>query len=162
MVWPKSLIPLALVLGLFLAPERARAQMDPRIKTLGVITAYGIVGGALLGTATLAFNTRGRSPFIGASLGLYAGLLFGGYIVAGHLYRRYRINNPTSRENYYPDTNSLYEDMGEGGGGFEGGNIYEYWHPITGPEYERKLRPLGRKFSRPLPPLYIEVLNIQF
>ncbi len=42
---------------------------------------YGTVGGALLGTASMAYGNNSRAIFQGASLGLYAGLLFGAYVI---------------------------------------------------------------------------------
>ena len=151
---PKFSLLCTLALLLSLAPARTEAQIDPRIKTLISVTAYGLVGGALLGTASLAFYSEGRAPFIGASLGLYAGLLFGGYIVTSHAYKNYRRNNPQSQENYYPDTQSLYENVGESGTGdtyAPGGEYYEYWAPFG-----------GARSRRGGIPLYINLLRIQF
>ena len=51
---------------------------------------YGTIGGLLLGTASLAFHRDGRSISRGASLGLYTGLLFGGYVVGSHYIMRQR------------------------------------------------------------------------
>ena len=48
------------------------------------MAGYGVVGGALLGTASLAFGSGGRSIAKGASLGLYAGLIFGGYVILSY------------------------------------------------------------------------------
>jgi hypothetical protein len=67
------------------------------------------VGGALLGTATMAFGSGSRSIAKGASLGLYAGLLFGGYVILSYEMKK-RGYNGESREDYYPDANSPYED----------------------------------------------------
>ena len=158
---PFAIVLFALVL---LGSKNIEAQIDPRIKTLGVVTVYGVVSGALLGTAALAFDSRGRSPFIGASLGLYAGLLFGGYVVVGHLYRKYRLDGPNPEENYYPDSNSLYEDTRGAGGYLDSGHIYRYWHPFDPSEYERERikRGLFRKRYRTGIPFSVNVLNIQF
>lgn len=87
------------------------AEMDPKIKALGSLAAYGTIGGALLGTASLAFGAGGRSVAKGASLGLYAGLIFGGYIVLTHQMSKNRSYENKSEENYYPDAeeSSPYE-----------------------------------------------------
>lgn len=90
--------------------KEAKAQMDPRMKALGTMALYGTVGGALLGTASLAFGTSGRSIAIGASLGLYAGIIFGSYVVITHAMRKNRQMNPEPQDNYYPDTTSPYEE----------------------------------------------------
>ncbi len=90
---------------LIFTTQSVRAEMDPKIKAIGTMAVYGTVGGTLLGTASLAFGAKGRSVAIGASLGLYAGLLFGAYVVGTHTLksRGYQKADP---ENYYPDTQS--------------------------------------------------------
>ena len=65
-----------------------QAEMDPKLKVLMTTAGYGTVGGALLGTALMAFGTNSRSIFQGASVGLYSGLIFGGYIIYSHSQRR--------------------------------------------------------------------------
>ena len=58
--------------------------MDPKGKAFMIICTYGTVGGALLGFATMAFGTNSRAIAQGASLGLYAGIAFGSYVVSSH------------------------------------------------------------------------------
>ena len=83
---------------------------DPRLKAIGTMAAYGTIGGALLGTATLAFESSSRSPFVGASLGLYAGMIFGGYVVSTHYMSKNRADPSSSDSEYYPETSeSPYE-----------------------------------------------------
>lgn len=85
--------------------------MDSKLAVVTTMAGYGVVGGALLGTATMAFGTSGRSVAKGASLGLYFGLLFGGYVVLSYEMKRRGYNNESNpREDYYPDSNSPYED----------------------------------------------------
>lgn len=135
-----------------------RAQMNPRVKAFGAMALYGTAGGALLGTASLAFGSGGRSVAKGASLGLYAGLIFGSYIVISHAYRKHRRENPTPRENYYPDAQSPYED------GIDPAAEGFYWNPSLeqdlqySRETSREIRPslinnkrkLDLNFSLPL------------
>lgn len=83
--------------------------MDPKLKMMATMAGYGVVGGALLGTATLAFGAGGRSIAKGASLGLYAGLLFGGYIILNYEMKK-RGYGQGAKEDYYPDSSSPYED----------------------------------------------------
>lgn len=85
--------------------------LDPKLKILGTMAGYGVVGGALLGTASLAFGTGPRSIAKGASLGLYAGLLFGGYVILSYEMKKRGYGNEQQREDYYPDTKSPYEDQ---------------------------------------------------
>ncbi len=106
----KSFI-IILFLSLF-SINQAKAEMDPRAKAIGLMAVYGTVGGALLGTAALAFDAGGRSVAKGASLGLYAGLLFGSYVVLSYAYRKHQKQNPQPQDNYYPDTDSPYENGG--------------------------------------------------
>ena len=92
---------------IFSSVENLHAEVDPKIKALGTLAAYGTIGGALLGTASLAFDAGGRSVAKGASLGLYAGLLFGGYIVLTHQMRKNRTYENKSEDNYYPDAEEV-------------------------------------------------------
>ena len=72
----------------------AAPNLNPKAKAFLLMTAYGTVGGFLLGSASLAFDTPGRSPFIGASLGLYAGIAFGSYVLVSHYVEKDRKLNP--------------------------------------------------------------------
>lgn len=94
------ILPIVLSLTFLFTSSPAKAEVDPKLKALGAMAAYGTVGGALLGTASLAFGTKGRSVAIGASLGLYAGLIFGGYVVMTHALKR---KGYQPGEGYYPD-----------------------------------------------------------
>lgn len=103
-------------ISLFMITPQAKAEMDPRVKALGTMALYGTVGGTLLGTAALAFDAKGRSVAIGASLGLYTGLLFGGYVVGMHHLSKQRAEGKRVQEGYYPDTqDSPYEEEEDSG-----------------------------------------------
>lgn len=95
---------LYLIAGLLLAIPSKSMALDPKVKALGMVALYGTIGGALLGTASLAFGTRPRAIFQGASIGLYAGLIFGSYIVITHSMKK---NNPDQERYQYP---SEYEE----------------------------------------------------
>jgi hypothetical protein len=127
----KMLTFVMLLISLSAPPAHAQAQttggVDPRIKALGLMAVYGAVGGFLLGTASLAFDTPGRSPFIGASLGLYAGMLFGGFIVVSHAMKKYQMQNPGAGEDgYYPETPTSPYETPFSGGTYEGEENSEY------------------------------------
>lgn len=79
--------------------------MNPKAKAMIAVSAYGATGGALLGFASMAFGAPSRTIFKGASLGLYAGILFGAYILASHAYAQ-------PMENAYEDAESPYESDG--------------------------------------------------
>ena len=76
------------------------------------MAGYGVVGGALLGTASMAFGSSSRSIAVGASLGLYGGLLFGTYVILSYEMKKRGFGNEAEREDYYPDSKSPYEDQG--------------------------------------------------
>lgn len=73
-----------MIVGLASHPKEATAQIPPKAKAFLVMCAYGTVGGALLGFASLAFQNNSRAIAQGASLGLYTGMAFGGYVLATH------------------------------------------------------------------------------
>lgn len=132
---------------IFVSLTPVRAEMDVRIKALGAMALYGTVGGALLGTASLAFGAEGRSIAKGASLGLYAGIIFGSYVVVSHAYKKHKRENPTPQDNYYPGVESPYEQGlgGEGGYGDDPAGGYR-WQPTLELERER-LRQLRNDLS---------------
>lgn len=103
----KILVSLFLVCTVFM--NQSANAMDSKLAVLTTMAGYGVVGGALLGTATMAFGANGRSIAKGASLGLYAGLLFGGYVIASYEMKK-RGYGGESRDDYYPDSSSPYED----------------------------------------------------
>lgn len=107
--------------------HEARADMDPKVKALATMAAYGTIGGALLGTASLAFGTSGRSVAIGASLGLYTGILFGSYIIVSHQLRKNSPQSPTPiRDNYYPDAPTPYNAPYQNSGPYNDGSGGDY------------------------------------
>ncbi|MBD64271.1 MAG: hypothetical protein CME62_03640 [Halobacteriovoraceae bacterium] len=65
-------------------PMNKAHAMAPKTKAFLVICTYGTVGGALLGFASMAFGTNSRAIAQGASLGLYAGIAFGAYVISTH------------------------------------------------------------------------------
>lgn len=83
--------------------------LDAKTKALGAMALYGTAGGALLGTASMAFGTSERSIAVGASLGLYTGLLFGSYIVLTHAAKKNNWNFSAPQE-YYDSPGSPYSD----------------------------------------------------
>lgn len=81
--------------------------LDGKTKALGAMALYGTAGGALLGTASMAFGTSERSIAVGASLGLYAGLIFGSYIILTHAAKKNNWNFGDPNE-YYDAPGSPY------------------------------------------------------
>lgn len=141
---------IVLTVSLFITSS-VSAQMDPKAKAVGTMALYGTVGGTLLGAASLAFGAKGRSVAIGASLGLYAGLIFGGYVVGTHTLKSkgYFDKKP---DDYYPDTEaSPYEDP-------ESYNQYQEGAPGASIEFD--LAP--REFTLQGQVYYVEVLRYHF
>ncbi len=100
---PKSWISLCMISLLALAwAQPAAAEMDQKAKVFLTTTAYGTAAGALLGITSLAFKYKPRRVAQGASLGLYAGILFGIYVIYTH--DHYIGPRPSDNENYYPDS----------------------------------------------------------
>ena len=137
--------------------SNARADGSSRGKALGTMALYGTIGGALLGTASLAFGASGRSVAIGASLGLYSGLLFGGYVVGSHEMMKRKYKGPKeSEEQYYPDTEgSPYEDQQS--------DVYDPGYNQGSNDAGPADHGLSKKDqSRPGQTYYVQLLNYQF
>lgn len=81
------------------AQSAGDSSLDPRVKVILTMAGYGVVGGALLGAASMAYGTKMRAIAMGASLGLYAGLIFGGYVLASHYYNK-QAEAPSSSSPY--------------------------------------------------------------
>lgn len=101
------LCPLMITSCLLFSPKTF--AMNPKAKVMIAVSAYGATGGALLGFASMAFGSPSKTIFKGASLGLYAGILFGAYILASHSFAQ-------PMETPYEDAESPYESEGSSGG----------------------------------------------
>jgi len=87
------------------AQNNSSSAIDPKTKAFLIICGYGTVGGGLLGLASLAFGAKSRAIAQGASLGLYAGIIFGAIVLGSH---------PTSAEESLssPDNLSPFDAPG--------------------------------------------------
>lgn len=139
--------------------QSAHAEMNPRVKALATMAVYGTVGGTLLGTASLAFDADGRAVAVGASLGLYAGLLFGGYIVGMHAAKKRNMLNRRDDENYYPDTEqSPYEEPAYGDD-----QVYNFQGPkLLDRSYESPASHAKKPGSKPGQTYFVQLLNYRF
>jgi hypothetical protein len=90
----------------------AKAELDARVTALGTVALYGAGAGALIGLATLAFGKKPRAVAQGASLGLYAGILFGSYIVVTHHMKKTQGTTPVFPASPYEegDEESRYDE----------------------------------------------------
>lgn len=103
----KKLILLCFSFNLFFFPAYS---MDQKVKVFTTMAGYGVVGGALLGTATMAFGSSSRAIAKGASLGLYSGLIFGSYVLISYEVKKRGFYTEPVNENYYPDSKDPYYD----------------------------------------------------
>ncbi len=157
-------------------PAHKAHAMDAKGKAFLIICGYGTVGGALLGFASMAFGSSSRAIAQGASLGLYAGIGFGAYVIASHQ----RSLNAPVEDPVYQQQEPPPGYGAPGGGVFGGGSGYQDPYGSSAPQddggffgtpqryikihedlrYNYKLKNEGaRKFNIPL---YIPLLNTTF
>ena len=104
--------------------------MPAKMKVLVAMPAYGAGGGALLGFASMAFGTEPRAIAIGASLGLYAGILFAGYIILSYQYRQ-SVPNVSEGSPYGVDDPGYGDTYEEGAGAAGPEESFYYADPAT-------------------------------
>jgi hypothetical protein len=91
----------------FVSPAFARAETESlsvagkRAKVVGKAALYGFGGGLVVGVASQVFKKETKNIFLFGSLGLYAGILLGVYVITSS-------RGPAPYEG--PDT---YEDYGD-------------------------------------------------
>lgn len=155
---------LALIVSFALIMPNKSYALDPKAKAFMVMTAYGTVGGALLGFASMAFGGKSRAIAQGASLGLYAGIIFGAYVISSYNEKKDSYVPPPEEPGYYNDPYAPRNDQGFGapvpeepssGGGFFGNRVEE-----INDKYMRDFG--GKKIKNSLPPLYINFFNRSF
>ena len=104
-----------------------------------------------MGMASKAFNNSdsfGRALTKGASLGLYAGILFGSYVIVSHHVGKK--SNRRDRE-YEDEASSYYEEDGYYDP-FEQGRL-QFWNPSYPDSFSKK---------HPLSFFYLNVLDVRF
>jgi len=156
----KKLILSLLIVFTLAAPINKAHAVDAKGKAFLIICTYGTVGGALLGFATMAFGTNSRAIAQGASLGLYAGIAFGSYVIFSH--QRSLDVDPEMDEDQGPPPG--FDDQGgfgapppEDSGGFFDSpqRTLEINNDLV---YNYKLKK-GRNSA---PPIYLPLVNIVF
>lgn len=148
-------------------PNNAYA-LNPKVKVLLSTGSYGAIGGTLLGAATLAFGTSGRTVAQGASIGLWSGLLFGSYIILSHM----AVQNNADESVVPYGGDSPYETGPEEGGSASGqpetdaaGNPLERWNPyVEMRDFQLESGWANRLPRQPISnaKFYINVLNVSF
>lgn len=151
-----------ITLSLLFTSLNASAEIDPKAKAVGTMALYGTVGGTLLGTASLAFGTKARAVAIGASVGLYMGLIFGGYVVGTHALKS-KGYFQQKNDNYYPDTQSSpYEDSFNQQGNPNEGVMYMEKAPNIELDELNNNDLAPKDFQLQGQTYYVELLNIRF
>ncbi len=148
--------------------NQAQAQMNPKLKAFLICSGYGAALGGLLGVASLAFDAKERAVAQGASLGLYAGIIFGIYVI-----NSYGKGQPPEPGTYQdgvtpyqgdniPPPDDPYSDESAGGGGLfdepgpgGGFRIQSINHNEDFSQFETKSHPNSI-------PLYLELARFSF
>jgi hypothetical protein len=128
------------------------------------MAGYGAGGGALLGAASMAFGSSVKAIPQGASLGLYAGILFGTYVLVSHHNKRYGAYEDNSSP--YQDSSDVYGDeyQDDEGGSTEsdsGSGFFDRYKVIQ-EKFHGDAFALGKKRRGAMPPLSINVLQFNF
>ena len=149
-----------------LKPQDARAELPVKAKAFLTIVGYGTAGGAILGAASMAFGTSSRAIPQGASLGLYAGILFGTYVLVSHHNKRYGSYDDHSSP--YGESSDIYGDEyqdSEGGSKDNNaprGGFFDRFEPLQ-EKFQGEAFSLGdKKRGSTLPPLYMNLIQYNF
>lgn len=148
-------------------PQKARAEIPVKAKAFLTIAGYGTAGGAILGAASMAFGTSSRAIAQGASLGLYAGILFGTYILVSHHNKRY--GNYEDSSSPYGESSDIYGDeyQDNEGGGADGadpakGGFFDRFQTMQEKFHGQAFSLGDKKRGSQLPPLHINLLQYNF
>jgi hypothetical protein len=142
--------------------------INPKAKVMFSTGAYGLVGGALLGASTLAFGTNGRAVAQGASIGLWVGMLFGGYVILSHSMAKSKdqqSDTPYGGDDPYADPYGGGERSGETPEVDGAGNPLERWNPYQAmSEFQSESSWANRLPQQPVykSKFYMNVLNFSF
>lgn len=146
--------------------SKAQAQLPPKAKAFLTIVGYGTAGGAILGAASTAFGTSSRAISQGASLGLYAGVLFGTYVMVSHHNKRYGSYDDNSSP--YREGTDIYSDEykdDEGGASGEEktrGGFFDRFE-VMQEKFHNQSFSLGiKKRGGQMPPLQLNLLQYNF
>ncbi len=157
---------LVLAISFTLVPRRAEAEVPAKAKAFLTIAGYGAGGGALLGLASMAFGTSSRAVARGASLGLYAGILFGTYVLVSHHQKRY--GNYEDSSSPYRNSTDIYGDdyqEDEGGSGEEGssrGGFFDRIQVMNEADYNYRFTFGSTKTKNYVPPIKMDIIQYNF
>lgn len=141
----------------------AKAQSSAKSKAFLIVTAYGTALGALLGVASLAFDAKPRAVAQGASLGLYAGIIFGTYVITSAGKKNeiapgsYQDAITPYAEDVLPPSDEPYSE--NSGGGFFDTPQRSQTNTIS---FQDDMSQFQSKSSRNSVPLYFELMRMSF
>jgi hypothetical protein len=167
----RKLLSLLLVLFITLSilkPQAAQAEIPVKAKAFLTMSAYGAAGGALLGLASMAFGTTTRAVTQGASLGLYAGIIFGSYVLISHHQRQAGSYEDTSSP-YRQSTDIYGEDYQSDQGGATStdeaakGGFFDRFKAMQDPYYTQSFTfDSAKKKGGQIPPIYFNLIDYSF
>ncbi|MBL7664580.1 MAG: hypothetical protein JNM93_05560 [Bacteriovoracaceae bacterium] len=143
--------------------QPARAQSSAKLKAFLIVSGYGTALGALLGVASLAFDAKSRAIAQGASLGLYAGMIFGTYVITSAGRKNelppgsYQDSITPYSEDVTPPDNEPYSD--NSGGGFFDTPQRSQTSVVS---FQDDMGQFKTKTARNSVPLYFELMRISF
>lgn len=167
----RKTLSLALLLVLsvtLLRPQEARAEIPVKARAFLTIAGYGTAGGALLGLATMAFGNTSRAVAKGASLGLYAGLLFGTYVLVSH--HQKQMGSYEDNSSPYQESNDIYGDeynSEEGGSDSEGeakrGGFFDRFRVMEEHVHNQSFTfDSQKRKGSTLPPIHMNLIQYHF
>lgn len=164
----KLLVSLTILFSIIIHSQKANA-LEPKQKAFMVMCAYGTVGGSLLGFASMAFGSNSRAIAQGASLGLYAGIIFGAYVVSSHRSANEPVPDPYAPQDPYGAPGGYGTPGGGGGGGFGAPPPQEEQGGFFGSRVEEinmkmmnNFEPSYKKDALSKLPIYINFFNATF
>lgn len=165
---------LSLFLALFITlavvkPQHAHAEIPVKAKAFLTIAGYGAAGGALLGLASMAFGNSSRAVAQGASLGLYAGILFGGYVLLAH--HQKQVGSYDDDASPYQESKDVYGDEynadegGEDSGTSERskrGGFFDRFQVMQDHMHNQSFTFASEKKKNSMPPVHMNIIQYNF
>lgn len=163
---------LSLFLALFITlavvkPQTAQAEVPVKAKAFLTIAGYGAAGGAMLGLASMAFGQSSRAVAQGASLGLYAGILFGGYVLLAH--HQKQMGNYDDNSSPYQESTDVYGDeynSDEGGSDRDDrskrGGFFDRFEVMQDHMHNQSFTFASEKKKNSIPPIHMNIIQYNF
>jgi hypothetical protein len=162
---PLSFVLVALLCFTLVRSGPAKAEVPVKARAFLTMAGYGAGGGALLGLASMAFGNNVRAIAQGASLGLYAGLLFGTYVLVSHHQRQ--MGEYDDGSSPYQKANDIYGDEynSEEGGGQDseaGGGFFNRSQQMQDHVLRQSFTFASEKKRTNIPPITVNFFHYEF